>query len=146
MGIDGTTAGQTTDWLVASIDCYNVGVDTVGGVDGVGNRCSANERSAEIVGSYLVSMAICSVACVTLRRVGARALSGTVCWWWIRWFSWSSGARRCRRFLRLSWSPFISGCLECDLSRRSRPVYRFPDLSRRRLIPDDLARPPLGVS
>ena len=58
MGIDGTTADQTTDWLVASIECCNADVDTIGDVDGVGNRCSANVHHDSavdrIVGSCLL--------------------------------------------------------------------------------------------
>ena len=58
VGIDHTTTDQTTDWLVASIECCSAEVDTVGDVDGVGYRCSANVHHDSavdrIVGSCLV--------------------------------------------------------------------------------------------
>ena len=65
VGNNHTAADQTIGLLVANIDRCNAEVDSVGGVDSVGNRCSAkvHHDSAvdRIVGSYLVPVFCCGV-------------------------------------------------------------------------------------
>ena len=152
--VDSFVVGSSTvDRTIAgSIECCNAAVDAVGDSNIVGDWCSASvhhdslDRVVRLVHNHLFGSECCAVVCWSVDACGrslARCAGGGA--------DGSCGARYRAvvggslgsRGIFLS---FLSGCLECDLSPRSRPDCRFSDPSRaspRRLIPDDLARPPV---